>query len=106
MRKLKLTIQYVGTNYQGWQLQPNGPTIQGLFESILSEICHETITVFASGRTDSGVHALAQVAHFSTAHGIDTETLQRALNAKLPHDIVVLAVEEASPDFDAQRSAK
>ncbi|MFO1464752.1 MAG: tRNA pseudouridine(38-40) synthase TruA [bacterium] len=106
MRKVKLTIQYKGTQYQGWQLQPTGPTLQGLFEGILSDICHEKITLVASGRTDSGVHALAQVAHFATGHGIDLATLQRALNAQLPHDIVVLSAEEAAPDFDAQRSAK
>ena len=106
MRKIKLLIQYQGTNYRGWQLQPEGPTIQELLQDILSEICHEKITVFGSGRTDSGVHALAQVAHFSTSHEIDLETLHRALNAKLPHDVVVLSVEVAAPDFDAQRSAK
>ncbi len=106
MRKVKLTIQYKGTQYQGWQLQPTGPTLQRAFEEILSEICHESITVIASGRTDSGVHALAQVAHFSTQHEIDLATLHRALNAKLPHDVVVLSVEEAPLDFDAQRSAK
>jgi len=106
MRKIKLILQYKGTHYQGWQLQPTGPTLQGLFEGILSEICHEKVTVIASGRTDSGVHALAQVAHFSTQHEIDLATLHRALNAKLSHDVVVLNVEEVAPDFDAQRSAK
>lgn len=106
MRKIKLVIQYQGTQYQGWQVQPTGPTIQGIFEEILSEICHEKITLIGSGRTDSGVHALAQVAHFSTTHGIDLVTLHRALNAKLPYDIVVLSVEEAPEGFDAQKSAK
>ncbi|MCC7344373.1 MAG: tRNA pseudouridine(38-40) synthase TruA [Deltaproteobacteria bacterium] len=106
MRKIKLVIQYQGTNYQGWQVQPTGPTIQGIFENILSEICHERVTLIGSGRTDSGVHALAQVAHFATSHGIDLKTLHRALNAKLPYDIVVLSVEEAPEAFDAQKSAK
>lgn len=106
MRKIKLVIQYQGTQYHGWQVQPTGPTIQGIFENILSEICHERITLFGSGRTDSGVHALAQVAHFSTSHVIDLVTLHRALNAKLPFDIVVLSVAEVPQNFDAQRSAK
>ncbi|MDL1872798.1 tRNA pseudouridine(38-40) synthase TruA [Deltaproteobacteria bacterium PRO3] len=106
MRKIKLVIQYQGTQYQGWQVQPTGPTIQGIFEEILGEICHEKVVLIGSGRTDSGVHALAQVAHFSTSHGIDLETLHRALNAKLPYDIVVLSVAEAPGAFDAQKSAK
>lgn len=106
MRKIKLVIQYQGTNYQGWQVQPTGPTIQGIFEEILGEICHEKVVLIGSGRTDSGVHALAQVAHFSTSHGIDLPTLHRALNAKLPYDVVVLSAEEAQEGFDAQKSAK
>ena len=106
MRKIKLLIQYRGKNYRGWQVQPNGITIQGLLEGILAEIFGEKTLVFGSGRTDSGVHALAQVAHFSTNHSMDLETLRRALNAHLPHDVAVLSAEEVPADFDAQRSAK
>ena len=106
MRKIKLLIQYRGKNYRGWQIQPNGVTIQGLLEEILAEIFGQRTLVFGSGRTDSGVHALAQVAHFSTAHPIDLETLRRALNAHLPPDVAVLDVAEVAADFDAQRSAK
>jgi tRNA pseudouridine38-40 synthase len=66
-RKIKLTIEYEGTAYQGWQLQASGPTIQGRLQETLTRITGETMAVVGSGRTDSGVHAEAQVAHFRTA---------------------------------------
>ena len=106
MRKLKLVIQYQGTKYHGWQVQPRALTIQKLFQDILQNILGEKVVVTASGRTDAGVHALAQVAHFSTSHPIETEVLHRALNAHLPYDIAVLSVEEVDLGFDAQFGAK
>jgi tRNA pseudouridine38-40 synthase len=105
MRTLKLTIQYLGTRYHGWQIQPNGLTIQGIFQEILERLFHQKTVLSGAGRTDAGVHALAQVAHFRTDHPMDPATLQRALNANLPKDISVLSVEEVEPDFDAQRSS-
>ncbi len=89
----------------GWQVQPVGPTIQEIFQNILSEICHEKIILLGAGRTDSGVHALGQVAHFKTSHPIDLVTLQRALNARLPNDIAVLKLDEALLDFHSQKDA-
>jgi pseudouridylate synthase I len=104
LRNLKFTIQYLGSNYLGWQVQPNGPTIQGLIQQALQDILQQPATIISASRTDSGVHALAQVAHFRTEHVMDPATLQRALNSKLPPDISVLAVEEAA-DFHAQKNA-
>jgi tRNA pseudouridine38-40 synthase len=106
LRNIKLLIQYRGTNFHGWQFQPAGPTLQELFQNILSEICHEKITLIAASRTDSGVHALAQVAHFQTEHLIDLATLHRALNARLPADVAVTSVEEVPLNFHAQRDAR
>jgi tRNA pseudouridine38-40 synthase len=105
MRNIKLTIQYIGTNYLGWQVQPQGQSIQGVLQEILSEILHEKIVVIGSGRTDSGVHALAQVAHFKTTHSMDLPTIQRALNAKLPWHISILHIEEVPLEFHSQKNA-
>lgn len=106
MRNLKLTVQYIGTHYLGWQVQPQGPTIQSQLQEALGEILREEVTVLSSSRTDSGVHALAQVAHFKTDHGMDPLTLEKALNSKLPGDISVLSVEEMPEGFHSQRQAK
>ena len=104
-RTFKLGIAYDGTNYQGWQVQAEGSTIQGELEYALREVTSEEIRVTASGRTDAGVHALGQVASFDSDTTHDTETLWRALNAKLPKPIRVLSVEEAEPGFHAIRDA-
>lgn len=106
MRTLKLLIQYIGGSYHGWQVQPNGRTIQGVFEEILEKLFHQKTVLFGSGRTDAGVHALAQVAHLRTEHGMDVDTLRRALNDHLPDNISVLSVEEVDASFDAQRGAR
>jgi tRNA pseudouridine38-40 synthase len=100
-----MVLQYVGTHYCGWQVQPNGTTIQALLQGILEKTLKEKITVIGAGRTDSGVHALGQVAHFSTTNPMDLEILHRALNAQLPEDIAVLSLEETQENFHAQRSA-
>lgn len=104
-RTLKLTIAYDGTAYQGWQSQPDRPTIQGALERAFNRITGEAVRITGSGRTDAGVHALGQVASLDTANHLAPEVLQRALNHELPHDVVVVCVEEAQPGFHAIRDA-
>jgi tRNA pseudouridine38-40 synthase len=92
-RTLKLTLQYDGTDYVGWQRQPNGVSIQGVLEDALAPIEGAPVTVHGAGRTDAGVHALGQVASVTLTSDIAEPTLARALNAVLPVDVRVLAVE-------------
>jgi tRNA pseudouridine38-40 synthase len=106
MRNIKLLIEYDGTNYQGWQVQAEGPTIQGMLEAKLSRLTGERIHLIGSGRTDSGVHALGQVAHFKTQSRMDIRTIQRALNSLLPPDIVIREIEEADEGFHARKHSK
>jgi tRNA pseudouridine38-40 synthase len=106
MRNLKLTLAYDGTDYRGWQVQPGQPTIQGLVESALAEIEGETVKLHGSGRTDAGVHALAQVASCHLANPIPPANLRKALNRLLPEAVRVLQVEEAADDFHARYSAR
>jgi tRNA pseudouridine38-40 synthase len=106
MRNIKLSIEYDGTNYQGWQVQPKGPTIQGILEEKLGLLTGESIQLFGSGRTDSGVHALGQVAHFKTQSQMDIHTIQRALNSLLPLDIVIQKVEEVDEGFHARKHSR
>ena len=104
-RTLKLTLAYDGTDFAGWQIQSNARTVQGTLREVLERITGEPVSLFGSGRTDAGVHAIEQVASFDTASHHSCDVFQRALNAELPPDIAVLAVEEAPPGFHAQRSA-
>ena len=106
MRTIKLTIAYDGAGYRGWQIQPNGPTIQQALADAIAAVTGATTVPVASGRTDSGVHALAQVVHFRTASALTPDVFRRALNANLPDRIAVLEAEEAEPTFDAVRSAR
>jgi tRNA pseudouridine38-40 synthase len=106
MRNIKLLIEYDGTNYQGWQVQPKGPTIQGILEEKLGLLTGRPVQLFGSGRTDSGVHALGQVAHFKTQSGMDLPTIQRALNSLLPPAIVIQKVEEVDEGFHARKHSK
>jgi tRNA pseudouridine38-40 synthase len=106
VRNIKLTIEYDGTGYVGWQRQPSGPTIQETLETSLGTITGEKIKLLGSGRTDSGVHALGQVASFRTETSLSPSELQKGLNSILPKDIVIAAAEEAEPAFHAQLSAK
>ena len=101
----KLTIAYDGTHYCGWQIQPNGLSIQAVIENALKIYCREAIRLIGAGRTDSGVHAKGQVAHFKTAQHLDIHILKKALNGLLPLSIRVMQIEEVSPDFHSQRSA-
>jgi len=105
MRFLKLTIAYQGTNYAGWQRQKKKVTVQSVLETALRRITEETISTAASGRTDAGVHALGQVVSCATATRLPNDVLRRALNAVLPHDIAVLALEDAPAGFHAINDA-
>ena len=104
-RSFKIVVAYDGTAYQGWQVQRNAPTIQGRLEQALRSVTGETTRITASGRTDSGVHALGQVAGFVSSTALAPDILQRALNAKLPDDIRVTGVCLARDGFDAVRDA-
>ncbi len=106
LQKLKLTIAYDGGNYHGWQIQPNGITIQETLQRALAAMTGESLTVHGSGRTDAGVHAWGQVAHVATATRIPLDGLWRGLNALLPDDIRVRAVEAVPADFHARKSAR
>ena len=88
--RIKLTLEYDGTNYCGWQIQPNGVTVQQQIENAVLAVTGEKVSVTASGRTDSGVHALGQVAHFDTNSSIPPERFAPALNSALPSDVRVL----------------
>jgi tRNA pseudouridine38-40 synthase len=102
---LKLTLEYDGTAYHGWQVQPGLPTVQGALEATVKRISGEEVRVIGAGRTDAGVHALGQVANLWTGKDLALDTWQRALNGLLPPDIVVRRVEAAPDEFDARRSA-
>lgn len=100
----KLIIAYDGTNYCGWQVQPNGTSIQELIQEKLSVISRTKITLIGSGRTDAGVHALGQTAHFHSPFIQDFHRFLRSLNALLPADIRILHIEEVPQNFHAQYS--
>jgi len=104
MPRIRLTVAYVGTRYQGWQVQERGATIQGTLEEKLTRICEEPVRVHGSGRTDSGVHALGQVAHFDAPDSKAHIPWQKALNSMLPNDIAILDAREAEPGFHARFS--
>jgi tRNA pseudouridine38-40 synthase len=104
-RKFKILIEYEGTRYHGWQVQPNGITIQEVLQSCLKKIIGEKRSVVGSGRTDAGVHAQGQVAHFETASKMTSHQFLMAFNSLLPHDIVIKQVDEVPDTFHAQRSA-
>ena len=106
MRNIKLFIEYDGTNYLGWQVQAKGPTIQGEIEEKLKHLTGEKVHLIGSGRTDSGAHALGQVAHFRTENRMNVFSIQKALNSLLPPDIVIQKAEEVKDDFHARKEAK
>ncbi len=105
MRNIRLIIEYEGTNYAGWQIQPNLPTIQGIIQEKIKVITSQEVKLIAAGRTDTGVHALGQTANFHTESLIPLVSMQTGLNALLPDDIVIKDVVEVSPDFDSRRHA-
>src|SRR5437763_2353693 len=106
MRNLKLTVAYDGTDFAGWQIQPGAATVQGTLASAIGRITEEKVLPQGSGRTDAGVHALAQVATFQTASMIPVGNFVIALNDILPASIRVLAVEEVAADFHPRKSAR
>ena len=106
MRNIKLLIEYDGTNYHGWQVQPNGLTIQEVIEKRIEVMTGEHVRLIASGRTDAGVHALGQVANFRTSASIPVEGLWWGLNSLLPPDIVIQSAEEVEAEFHAQHRVK
>ena len=105
MRNIKLVLEYDGTNYHGWQTQPNLPTIQSTVEKTLGKLTKTEIQIIGAGRTDSGVHAEGQVANFHTTSQMPPTAFQKGLNATLPRDIVVCSATEVSADFHARFSA-
>ncbi|MBQ4535573.1 MAG: tRNA pseudouridine(38-40) synthase TruA [Clostridia bacterium] len=106
MRKILLTIQYNGKNFAGWQIQPNTRTVESVLEDAISNLLQEKISLFASGRTDSGVHAIAQTAHFETNSNIPVEKLHFAINSKLPKDVAITSAKEVSSAFHARFDVK
>ncbi|MFQ5797533.1 MAG: tRNA pseudouridine(38-40) synthase TruA [Bacteroidota bacterium] len=106
MRNVKLLIEYDGTDFVGWQVQPNGRSVQGVLETTLQQILGEKVNVIGAGRTDAGVHARGQVANFHTSRSLDPNSLRGALNSLLPEDIIAHAVDDVGPDFHARYDAK
>ena len=106
MRNLRLILSYDGAEFAGWQVQPGRATVQGALASAIGRLSGENVHPQGSGRTDAGVHALAQVASFATASTIPTENWMKALNDILPPSIRVLEVSEAAPEFHARKSAR
>jgi len=106
MRNLKLTLSYDGSEFSGWQVQPDAATVQGTLASAIGRITGEKVLPQGSGRTDAGVHALAQVATFVTESSVPTANFVKALNDILPAAIRVLEVTEAPADFHARHSAR
>lgn len=105
MRTIKLTLAYDGAAYAGWQRQPGKTTLQETLERALAELCGHRVVVAGSGRTDAGVHALGQVASFTTSGTLPVRVFYRALNAALPRDISILKAEEAPEWFHARKKA-
>ncbi len=107
MRNIKITVEYEGANYSGWQRQKNSEnTIQEKIENSLLKITGEKTAVHGSGRTDAGVHAIGQVANFLTASSMKTDKLRKALNSELPRDITVISAGEVPEDFHSRVSSK
>src|SRR5438552_19193903 len=106
MRNLKVILSYDGSEFLGWQVQPDAPTVQGSLATAIGRITSEKVLPQGSGRTDAGVHAQAQVASFTTESPIPVENLVKALNDMLPPSIRVLEANEARDGFHARHSAR
>lgn len=105
MRRIRITLDYIGTAYDGWQRQPDRDTVQKRVEEAIFSLSGERVSVVASGRTDAGVHALGQVAHFDVNAAIPAKNYMTGVNHFLPPDIRILSAEEAPEDFHARFSA-
>ena len=107
MPRYRLTIEYDGTPFAGWQIQADRLTVQGVLTDAVEALTGERVRVQGAGRTDAGVHALGQIAHLDLARAWETDTVRDALNAHLrPHPVAVLAAERVSDDFNARTSAR
>ncbi|MBF0506609.1 MAG: tRNA pseudouridine(38-40) synthase TruA [Nitrospirae bacterium] len=106
MRNIKLVIQYDGTRYLGWQIQREGPTVQGMLQERIAKITGEQVSVIAAGRTDAGVHALAQTASFKTESALPAGTVMAALNALLPEDIRIMGTCDMDAAFHPRYDAR
>jgi len=105
-RRIRLTLQYDGSAYHGWQFQPSGMTIQGILQDCLCRVTGERVRVVGAGRTDAGVHAIEQIAAFDVQSYLNTCVIKRALNALLPPDVRVINIEEVTADFHPRYSAR
>lgn len=105
-QRYKIIFSYDGTSYHGWQIQPNGITVQQVMQGVFSQILQETIHLTASGRTDAKAHALKQVAHFDVNSPIDRDKFLHSANLLLPSDIKILNITPTSPDFHSRYSTK
>lgn len=103
MKRFKITVSYDGTDYYGWQVQPNASTVQGSIEKVLFQLSGEVVKVHGSGRTDRGVHARGQVAHFDLEKTFTPKALGRGLNALLPDDIRIMRIRYVADDFHARK---
>lgn len=106
MRNLKLMVSYDGTDFHGWQSQPGMRTVQQTMQDALANLTQESVFVNASGRTDTGVHAVGQVVNFRTSSVLPTAVFVRGLNAHLPEDVIIRSAEEVPESFDANRDAR
>lgn len=106
MKNIKLTLEYDGTHFCGWQRQTGRRTVEGVLNQTLSKVLGGDIAVIGSGRTDARVHALGQVANFKTASPVPVEKIPRAVNAYLPADVAILSAEEVPPGFHARYGQK
>ena len=104
--RLRLTLEYDGTGFRGWAVQPGARTVEGVLQEALSDVFESWSELRVAGRTDTGVHALAQVASVEVNGGAPSERAAPALNARLPDDVAVSAAEPAPPDFDARYLAR
>ena len=104
-RTIRLTVAYEGSAYAGWQRQADSPTVQGAIEAELERLTGQAVSLIGAGRTDSGVHALGQVAAFTTSAGLSDQEFERALRAMLPRDIEVIEAREAAADFHPRYQA-
>ncbi len=105
MHKYKMVLEYDGANYRGWQAQKNAKSVQGTLKRAAEKYLGETVDIQGAGRTDAGVHALAQTAHLETSRAVEPETLRAGINCNLPETIAVLSMENAPPRFHARHHA-
>lgn len=106
MPRLKMVVAYDGTDFFGFQRQPDRRTVQGVLEEAITRIAGHPVQLVGAGRTDAGVHARGQVCHFDTAHPMPLDRWASVLNRILPRDVVVRSVQEAAPDFHARKDAR